>query len=115
MQEKRDKPGSFFVRVKVVMPDGDSKPTEVQLLKDDGVYPSKAETIGRNAKVLVIAQTLGVWYSAMQFGLSLRAESVIVKPAYTRPTGMNRFRLKPGLVEHTTPAEEEGENDANAN
>lgn len=105
--------GTPFVRVKVnVNADGADgggailgrssgpKETEVRAFNADRTKVRRCDytSISRNALVIAVADTPGVWFNMSQFGVSLTARSIIVK-SEEQKDGLGMFNLLPGVTE----------------
>tara|TARA_B110000046_G_scaffold158320_1_gene170225 strand:+ start:2756 stop:3484 length:729 start_codon:yes stop_codon:yes gene_type:complete len=73
-------------------------PTNIYIVQDvdaDGnlsYVKGGAEDLTRNAKCLVIAETVGLWFMSRQFGMSLTATEVLVWPNRAS-TGIDAFTM----------------------
>jgi hypothetical protein len=92
-----DKNGRKMVRIKVIMPGAQAKPTTVEELVDvqgEAVHrPLAAEKIGKNTQLLAVVDTQGIWSSHAQFGLSLTARGLLVRIPASKE-GISMFSLK---------------------
>ena len=114
LKDKTTEGGGMSLRVKVITPPDakamvstlpglapkQSKPTEVRSFNEEKTKVRKVDytSIGRDAELIVVADTPGVWYNASQFGVSFTARSILCKPTVTK-NGLGMFNLLPGVVE----------------
>ena len=52
-----------------------------------------SDEISRNAKCMVMCETVGLWFMSRTFGMSLTATDIMVWRGASRPTGINSFTL----------------------
>lgn len=88
------------VRVKVKCGD---YPTNVYVVESEEggkmVYTRGThDDLKRNVKCLVMVETVGLWFMARQFGMSLTATDIIVWPTAKRPTGIEAFTMSPATT-----------------
>ena len=92
------------VRIKTNGNTDDANHTRVHVMTKGALVPGKLEDIERGSDVVVVASTLGMWHNAAQFGISLMAKGIIVRPPASS-NGIAMFNLKRSYLEMT---EEEG-------
>ena len=103
----QDKDKGTIVRVKVVS-GGEGQLTEIRCFTPDckGIFPGDINHLTRNLDLIVITSSLGVWYNSSQFGISLKAESILAKPSGSSAGGVARFKgLDLDVVEMTAAPE----------
>ena len=83
------------VRVKVKCGDYPTNIYVVDSTDDDGnltYVKGTPEDLTRNAKCMVMAESVGLWFMSRQFGMSLSATDIVVWPN-RRNTGINAFTM----------------------
>lgn len=97
--DKTDEGKGKSVRFKVVC-GGNVTPTEIREFNAEKTKVARRDhtCLKGNCKVLIIADTPGIWVSPTAYGVSFTARSIIVQPT-TAMQGLARFNLKPGVVE----------------
>ena len=103
----QDKDKGTIVRVKVVS-GGEGQLTEIRCFTPDckGIFPGDINHLTRNLDLIVITSSLGVWYNSSQFGISLKAESILAKPSALRrdvPPGAHRQRVTSCVLPQVGP------------
>ena len=99
----QDKEKGTVVRVKCVIGGDNPKSlTEVRCFNNDctKIFVSDYNSLqSRDLNMLLVVSTQGVWFTGSQFGVSFKAESIIVKPGVAAAAGIGRFNLLPGVSE----------------
>jgi hypothetical protein len=77
-----EKDSGVMARFKVVKPGSIAKPTKVIRMSDDlsKMWSSDADIMTADAKVMVVASTPGIWWNAAQYGVSFKAEELVILP-----------------------------------